>query len=116
MGAVLPPSKRTAAAPSAFWACASALRCSTEPSRSVAAAAAAPSSRSASRSASGATFPGTIGMIRVFISDDHPVVRTGIRQIVGEMPDIVVVGEATTGRETLDLVGHAIPCDLILLD
>jgi two-component system invasion response regulator UvrY len=55
-------------------------------------------------------------MIRVFISDDHPVVRKGIRQIVSEMPDIVVVGEATTGRETLDLVGHVIPCDLILLD
>jgi two-component system invasion response regulator UvrY len=55
-------------------------------------------------------------MIRVFIADDHPVVRKGIRQIVADMPDIVIAGEATTGREALELVGHVIPCDLILLD
>jgi DNA-binding NarL/FixJ family response regulator len=55
-------------------------------------------------------------MIRVFIADDHPVVRKGIRQIVSEMPDIVVVGEAATGRETLELAANTIPCDVILLD
>jgi two-component system, NarL family, invasion response regulator UvrY len=54
-------------------------------------------------------------VIRVFIADDHPVVRRGIRQIVADTHDIVVVGEATTGRETLELVGD-IPCDLVLLD
>jgi len=55
-------------------------------------------------------------MIRVFIADDHPVVRKGIRQIVADTDDIVVVGEATTGREALELVGYVVPCDLILLD
>jgi two-component system, NarL family, invasion response regulator UvrY len=55
-------------------------------------------------------------MTRVFIADDHPVVRRGIRQIVSDTHDIVVVGEATTGVETLELVGNAIPCDLVLLD
>jgi len=55
-------------------------------------------------------------MIRVFIVDDHPVVRKGIRQIVADMHDIVVVGEATTGAETIELVGYVIPCDLVLLD
>ncbi len=55
-------------------------------------------------------------MIKVFIADDHPVVRRGIRQIVADTHDIVVVGEATTGAETLELVGDLISCDLVLLD
>ena len=55
-------------------------------------------------------------MIRVFIADDHPVVRKGIRQIVADTSDIVVVGEATTGREALELVGDVTVCDLVLLD
>ena len=40
-------------------------------------------------------------MIGVFIADDHPVVRQGIRQIVAATDDIAVVDEATTGHETL---------------
>jgi len=55
-------------------------------------------------------------MIRVFIADDHPVVRKGIRQILGDSPDIIIVGEATSGREALDLIGTVVPCDLVLLD
>jgi two-component system, NarL family, invasion response regulator UvrY len=55
-------------------------------------------------------------MIRVFIADDHPVVRKGIRQIVADTTDIVIAGEATNGREALDLVGYVVPCDLVLLD
>jgi two-component system invasion response regulator UvrY len=55
-------------------------------------------------------------MIKVFIADDHPVVRKGIRQIVGDIPDISIVGEATSGREALDLIGTVVPCDLVLLD
>jgi DNA-binding NarL/FixJ family response regulator len=55
-------------------------------------------------------------MIRVFIADDHPVVRKGIRQIVADTGDIVVVGEAMNGREAIELVGGIVPCDLVLLD
>jgi two-component system invasion response regulator UvrY len=55
-------------------------------------------------------------MIRVFIADDHPVVRKGIRQIVSDIPDIVIAGEATNGREALELIGTVVPCDLVLLD
>ena len=55
-------------------------------------------------------------MIRVFIADDHPVVRKGIRQIVADTGDIVVVGEAMNGREAIELVGGVVPCDLVLLD
>src|SRR5205814_9001205 len=42
--------------------------------------------------------------------------RKGIRQIVADTSDIAIVGEATSGREVLELVGSAIPCDLVLLD
>lgn len=54
-------------------------------------------------------------MIGVFIADDHPVVRQGIRQIVATTDDITVVDEATTGHETLQRLTE-IHCDLVLLD
>jgi DNA-binding NarL/FixJ family response regulator len=54
-------------------------------------------------------------MIGVFIADDHPVVRQGIRQIVAATDDITVVDEATTGHETLQRLAE-IQCDLVLLD
>ncbi len=54
-------------------------------------------------------------MIRVVVADDHPVVLRGIKHILGETPDILVVAEAVTGQEVLDKIGtHA--CDAIVLD
>ena len=43
-------------------------------------------------------------MPRVLIAGDHAVVRQGLKQIVGEMPEPVVVGEAANGQEALDKV------------
>jgi DNA-binding NarL/FixJ family response regulator len=37
----------------------------------------------------------------VFIVDDHPIVREGLKQIVTSDPDIVVAGEAATGAEAV---------------
>lgn len=54
-------------------------------------------------------------MIGVFIADDHPVVRQGIRQIVAATDDIAVVDEATTGHEALQRLTDS-TCDLVLLD
>lgn len=54
-------------------------------------------------------------MMRVFIADDHAVVRRGVRQILEEAADMVVVGEAAAGRETLRAVSE-ITCDVLLLD
>jgi DNA-binding NarL/FixJ family response regulator len=54
-------------------------------------------------------------MIGVFITDDHPVVRQGIRQIVAATDDITVVDEATTGHEALQRLSD-VQCDLVLLD
>ena len=54
-------------------------------------------------------------MIRVFIVDDHAVVRQGIRRILEEADDIVVVGEAKDGADALHL-NHTLDWDVMLLD
>jgi DNA-binding NarL/FixJ family response regulator len=54
-------------------------------------------------------------MIRVLIADDHAVVRQGLKQILGDTPDMVVAGEATNGQEALDKV-RAEVWDVVVLD
>ncbi len=39
--------------------------------------------------------------IRVFLADDHAVVRDGLRLLLETQPDIDVVGEAANGREAV---------------
>ena len=40
---------------------------------------------------------------RVLIADDHALVRQGIRSMLSDAPDLEIVGEATDGRETVEL-------------
>jgi two-component system, NarL family, invasion response regulator UvrY len=54
-------------------------------------------------------------MIRVLIADDHPVVRTGIRQTLEAADDIVAAGEAATGAEVIRSLGRDV-YDVVLLD
>ena len=54
-------------------------------------------------------------MIRVLITDDHLVVREGLRLILETADDIEVVGEAKDGVECLQLVTQLKP-DLVLMD
>ena len=54
-------------------------------------------------------------MIRALIADDHAVVRQGLKQILGDTPEMVVAGEATTGQEVLDKV-RAETWDVVILD
>jgi DNA-binding NarL/FixJ family response regulator len=41
-------------------------------------------------------------MIRVFLADDHDVVREGVKRLVDAGPDLAVVGEASTGASVLE--------------
>ena len=45
--------------------------------------------------------PGTESEIRVFLLDDHEVVRRGVRDLLNDEPDITVVGEAATVEQAL---------------
>jgi two-component system invasion response regulator UvrY len=54
-------------------------------------------------------------MIRVLIADDHAVVRQGLKQILGDTPEMVVAGEATNGQEVLEKV-RAEAWDVVVLD
>lgn len=52
---------------------------------------------------------------RILIADDHPVLRSGLRVLLGADPDLEVVGEAGTGEETLRLTEELRP-EVVLLD
>ncbi len=55
------------------------------------------------------------GPIGVFQADDHQVLREGLRTLLERQPDIVVVGEAETGRATVEQVQKTEP-DVLVLD
>ena len=42
-------------------------------------------------------------VIKVFIADDHAIVREGLKQILAETKDIVVAGEAENGIDAIKL-------------
>ena len=54
-------------------------------------------------------------MISVLLVDDHPVVRAGVRGMLGGEPDIEVVGEAGSGDEAVVAV-RALRPDVVLMD
>jgi DNA-binding NarL/FixJ family response regulator len=59
-------------------------------------------------------------VIRVFLVDDHRVVRSGVTAYLKMVPDIEVVGEASDGREALNRIAvlephDALP-DVVLMD
>lgn len=54
-------------------------------------------------------------MIRVFVLDDHALVRTGFRLILSSEIDMEVVGEAASGEEGLPLIRKLKP-DVVLCD
>jgi DNA-binding NarL/FixJ family response regulator len=53
--------------------------------------------------------------IKVLLVDDHPVVRSGIRTLIEQVPDIDVIGEASNGAEALRMTRELTP-DVLLLD
>jgi DNA-binding NarL/FixJ family response regulator len=53
--------------------------------------------------------------IHVLIADDHPLFREGVAQSLSYETDIVVVGQASTGEEAVEMAGELLP-DVLLLD
>jgi len=53
--------------------------------------------------------------IRVFITDDHRIVRKGIQSLLHSEPDFEVVGEAANGAEALTKIAALQP-DVVLMD
>jgi two-component system response regulator NreC len=54
-------------------------------------------------------------VINVLIADDHAIVRTGLRALLGSEPGLQLAGEATGGYEAIELVGKTHP-DILILD
>jgi two-component system response regulator DevR len=59
--------------------------------------------------------PSATPPIRVLLVDDHEVVRTGLRTILGSDPGVTVVGDAGSGAAALAQARELLP-DLVLLD
>jgi DNA-binding NarL/FixJ family response regulator len=54
-------------------------------------------------------------LLKILIADDHTVVREGLKQILADMPDIVITDEARDGQEVLQKVWQK-DYDMVLLD
>lgn len=59
--------------------------------------------------------PMTGGPVRVLLADDQPLVRSGLRVIMADHPDLEVVGEAANGAEAVQLVADISP-DVVVMD
>ena len=53
--------------------------------------------------------------IRILAVDDHPIVRQGIAGLVGTQPDMILVGEASNGRDAIQQFRMHHP-DIVLMD
>lgn len=54
-------------------------------------------------------------VVRLVLADDHMLFREGLRSLLERYPEIAVVGEATNGREVIDVVQATTP-DIVLMD
>ncbi|WP_328540382.1 response regulator transcription factor [Streptomyces sp. NBC_00344] len=57
----------------------------------------------------------TAAPVRVVLADDQPLVRSGLRLVMADHPDLEVVGEAATGAEAVQLVRDIGP-DVVVMD
>ncbi|KOU26895.1 response regulator [Streptomyces sp. WM6368] len=53
--------------------------------------------------------------VRVLLADDQPLVRSGLRVLMADHPDLEVIGEAATGTEAVRLVREIGP-DVVVMD
>ena len=57
----------------------------------------------------------TENTIRVFIADDHEIMRDGLKSLLRKQPDIDVVGQASTGQQAVKMARDLKP-DVIVMD
>ena len=55
------------------------------------------------------------GETRIVLADDHPIVLSGLRNLLSQEGDFKLVGEATSGAEALKIIRECKP-DLVVLD
>ena len=53
--------------------------------------------------------------IKILVVDDHPIMRDGIRALLGLYDDIEIVGEASEGKEALEKIREMAP-DVVIMD
>ncbi|MBI4670545.1 MAG: response regulator, partial [Chloroflexi bacterium] len=53
--------------------------------------------------------------IRVFLADDHPPLRVGLRVLLEQAPDIRVIGESGEGHDALRQIETLCP-DIAVID
>ena len=54
-------------------------------------------------------------IIKVFIADDHELVRQGIKSLIETVDDIMIVGEATNGKQAIEELVYK-EADVVLMD
>lgn len=52
---------------------------------------------------------------KIFVVDDHPMMREGLRSVINREPDLTICSEADSAREAMARIGKASP-DLALVD
>lgn len=53
--------------------------------------------------------------LRIVLADDHTILRNGLRLLLERQPDFAIVGEASNGREAIEVAGATMP-DVVILD
>ncbi|MFZ5626313.1 MAG: response regulator [Bacillota bacterium] len=56
-----------------------------------------------------------MGIVRILLVDDHPLIREGLRKVLALEPNLEVVGEAGDGAEAVAKARECLP-DLVLMD
>ena len=56
-----------------------------------------------------------MSQIKLLLVDDHEVIRTGLRMLLASQPDLIIVGEAASGKEAIEVTGRCQP-DVIIMD